>query len=313
MKRQSEYREFQPVRREFLKAAGAAAGLYLSAAHATAAAPSPENKPESSNKKIVWICTDMEGLAGIDQFAQCMDPDESPKYQHGREQLTADANAAVAGCFDAGATKVYVIDGHGRNHHRGFIREKFDRRAALLDENSKEDIDESAAAMMMIGQHAMASTLHAFLDHTQKAKEICRFLINGVDHGEMSQCAMYAGAFGVPLVYVSGDEALCAEARRLFPNVISTPTKRGIGWNQCELYPVEKVRAAIRRDAALALRNADRSKAWRVKTPIEITVEWAWSGGADPFEGMPGVTRLNARTIRWNINDPREVYAWPHK
>jgi D-aminopeptidase len=54
----------------------------------------------------------IHGLAGVDHWDQCYDPDDhSPKYRHGREQLTADANAAIAGCFDAGATEVRVLDG----------------------------------------------------------------------------------------------------------------------------------------------------------------------------------------------------------
>ena len=302
------------ARREFLKSAGAAAaGIYLAGADSPAKAQTPAAAPPAKKPMIVWICTDMEALAGIDQYEQCFDPDESPKYQHGREQLTADTNAAVAGCFDAGATAVYVIDGHWRNHNRGFILDKFDKRAKLVSTESDQGVDESVHAVAMIGQHSMAGTLHGFLDHTQIMKELCRFIINGEDYGEMGQFAMYAGAFGVPLAYVSGDEALSAEARRQFPHVKSTPTKRGTGWATCQLYPVDKVRANIRRDIAEALRTVDRSKAWRVKPPIELTVEWAWSGKADPFDGIPGVTRLDARTIRWKITDPREVYAWPHR
>ncbi len=71
---------------------------------------------------IVWICTDMEGLAGIDQWDQCYDPDDnSPHYRYGCEQLTTEANAAISGCFDAGATEVRILDGHGRNRNKGFL------------------------------------------------------------------------------------------------------------------------------------------------------------------------------------------------
>ncbi len=39
---------------------------------------------------VIWICTDMEGLAGVDYWDQCYDPyDTSTKYQYGREQLRA--------------------------------------------------------------------------------------------------------------------------------------------------------------------------------------------------------------------------------
>jgi D-amino peptidase len=291
-------------------ACGSFVAVFASVAHGEEAAASIKTP------MIVWICTDMEGLAGIDQYEQCYDPDDnSPKYRYGREQLTADTNAAIAGCFDAGATEVRVLDGHGRNQNHGFIPEKFDPRAkkVWLTKNGPlrlEGLDESVYAVAMIGQHAMAGTLHAFLDHTQIPKMLCRYLINGKDGGEMSQFALYAGACGVPLVYVSGDEALCAEARRLFPHVASTPTKLGTGWATCKLYPTEQVRANIRRDITDALRHADRSKAWRLPPPVEVTVEWAWSGGADAAAAVKGVERVDARTVRWKINDPRDIYSW---
>lgn len=259
----------------------------------------------------------MEGLSGVDHWDQCYDPDDnSPKYLHGREQLTADTNAAIAGCFDAEATEVRVLDGHGRNKNRGFIQEKLDRRAKQVWIASRqpvrwEGLDQAVDAVAIIGQHAMAGTLDGFLDHTQSPKTICRYLINGEEHGEPSQMAMYAGYYGVPFVYGSGDEAFCDETRRLFPHAVTTPTKRGTGWATCELYAPDRVRADIRRDIAAALKSPDRSQAWRVEPPIEIAVEWAWSGMADPIARVPGVRRAHARITSWTIHDARDVFCWP--
>lgn len=267
---------------------------------------------------IIWICTDMEGLAGVDCWDHCNGGDDSPEYRHGREQLTADVNAAAAGCFDAGATEVRVLDGHGRNRNNGFIAEKLDPRirkiwAASLNPVRWEGLDETVAAVAMIGQHAMAGTLNAFLDHTQSSRTICRFMINGREHGEMSQCALYAGALGVPLVYASGDHWLCVEAERLFPHVVTTPTKRGTGWATCELYPVDEVRGNIRRDIAHAVTRIDHGKAWRLPTPIHVSVEYGSSAFADVYRDVPNVRRSHARMVDWFIDDPRDIYTWPSK
>lgn len=268
---------------------------------------------------IVWICTDMEGLSGIDHWDQCYHPnDNAPEYLYGREQLTAEANAAIAGCFDAGATEVRILDGHGRNRNKGFLPEKLDSRAQTMwiagtHPLRWQGLDETVHAVAMIGQHAMAGTINGFLDHTQSPKEIVRLIINGQEQGEMGQFALYAGAFGVPLAYVSGDEALCAEARRLFPQVTATPTKRGTGWETCDLYPPDTVRENIRRDIAQALSKAERPPAWQIAPPIEISVEWAWSAPADRLSRIPGVHRHDARAVSWKISDPRDIYTWPDK
>src|SRR3954452_8139076 len=117
---------------------------------------------------IAWICTDMEGLAGIDHWDQCYG--DGPEYhEYGRAQWTADTNAAVAGCFDAGAAEVRVLDGHGRNRNQGFTAD-LDPRATRIwvarrDPLRWEGLDESVHAVAMIGQHAMAGTISGFLDH----------------------------------------------------------------------------------------------------------------------------------------------------
>lgn len=275
--------------------------------------------PAPTFRAAVKIClvTDMEGLAGVDHWDQCYSTDDhSPDYLHGLAQLAADTNAAVAGCFDAGATEVVVWDGHGRNAQRAFTRVALDPRATLrrLVPGTPlvlDGLDRHTAGVVMVGQHAMAGTLHGFLDHTQCPKEICRFLINGEEHGEMSQFALHAGAFGVPLLHVSGDEALCTETRRLFPWVATTATKRGTGWETCELYPTDTVRAAIRRDVAAALAHRSAARVWQIPAPIEITIEFAWSAWPDKLAAIPGVRRPHARTVAWRIDDPRFIYNWP--
>lgn len=266
---------------------------------------------------IVWICTDMEGLAGIDSWDQCYHPDDnSPEYRHGREQLTADANAAIAGCFDAGAKEVRILDGHGRNRNRGFLEDRLDRRATRVWVSGHspvrwEGLDEQVSAVAVIGQHARAATVGGFLDHTQCPKEVCRYAINGCDHGEIGQMALYAGVFGVPLVYVSGDEAACAEAQALFGNVTVTPTKRGIRWDTCELYDPPSVRQNIRRDICHALQNLSACRPWRPRPPVTISVEWAWTGAADGLASVPGVKRTGPRTVEWELHNPLDIFTWP--
>ncbi|MCC7408525.1 MAG: M55 family metallopeptidase [Phycisphaeraceae bacterium] len=274
-------------------------------------------QPLPPHPMIIFLMTDMEGLAGIDHWDQCYHPDDaSPVYQYGREQLTADVNAAVAGCFDAGATEVRVLDGHGRNQNRGFIPEKLDPRVTrvwIAQENPRrfEGLDASVTAVAIVGQHAMAGTLHAFLDHTQCPKEICRYLISGQEHGEMSQLALYAGSFHRPLIYASGDDALCAEAHRLFPHVLTTPTKHSRSWSTCDLYPPEVVRQNIRQDIARALTTSNRPPAWQPKPPYTIEIEFAWTELADRFADIPYVQRPHPRSIRWQIHDSKDIFTWP--
>ena len=262
---------------------------------------------------IAWICTDMEGLAGIDHWDQCYG--DGPEYhEYGRAQLTADTNAAIAGCFEGGATEVRVLDGHGRNRNQGFTGD-LDPRAKRVwisgPPTRLEGLDQTVSVGLMVGQHARAGTLHGFLDHTQSPKLICRMTAGGLEIGELGQFALYCGAFGVPMAYLSGDEAACAEAVALLPHCVTTPTKRGTGWATCELYEPEAVRARIRADAARAVGEASRALAYPMQAPFEVTVEYAYSELADQRARWPGVRRPHARIVAWTQADPADIYTWP--
>lgn len=272
-----------------------------------------------NRSSIFYIVTDMEALSGVSSYEQCYNPHGSPEYEYGREQLTADTNAAIAGAFDAGASEVRVLDGHGHNQNKGFRRDRLDPRARIVWIASFEPVrfeafDESVDGMLMIGQHAMVGTRGAFLDHTQcLPTTLYRYRINGVEYGELGQCALYAGDYGVPLIYLSGDIAACEETRRLFPWAVTTPTKRGLGWRTCELFPVEQVRARIRADVARAVRDVEAAQVFRLPAPWEITVDWTSNEFADKFDGLPGVERPEPRSTRWRIAAARDIYSWPSR
>ncbi|MFM7320114.1 MAG: M55 family metallopeptidase [Armatimonadota bacterium] len=265
---------------------------------------------------IVWICTDMEGLAGVDDWEHCYAvADDDPRYLFGLEQLAGDTNAAVAGCFDAGATEVRVLDGHGRNRNRG-LAGRLDPRARLVwiarrDPVRWEGLDSEVQAVAVIGQHAMAGTIGGFLDHTQIPKQVCRLTAAGREIGELAQIALHTGAFGIPVAYVSGDEALCREAHALLPHVVSTVTKQGTGWATCALRDPATVRAEIRRDIARALGTVRRENALEWASPFEVTLEWAWTEPADRMAKVHGVRRVDARTVAWTLRDACDIHTWP--
>src|ERR1041385_3890000 len=99
----------------------------------------------------IYIITDMEGISGIRNEEQVKR--ESPHYGPARRLLGADINAAIAGCFDAGATEVVVNDGHGGRCD--LILEEMDARAAYERPNGGLDmmpsLDDSFAAVFCVG------------------------------------------------------------------------------------------------------------------------------------------------------------------
>ena len=59
----------------------------------------------------VFISFDMEGVAGIVDWAQCRPPGQA--YEEGRALLLGEVNAAIDGAMAAGATEIACNDSHG--------------------------------------------------------------------------------------------------------------------------------------------------------------------------------------------------------
>ena len=137
----------------------------------------------------VYISVDMEGVAGVVHEDQTnpMEPRCAPEYARFRRLMTAEANAAVQGAVDAGATRVLVNDSHWTM--RNLLAEELHEVAELVSGGPKprsmmEGIDGGFDAALCIGYHARAGTRHAILDHTYTDRLI-DVRLNGRSVGEL--------------------------------------------------------------------------------------------------------------------------------
>ena len=179
----------------------------------------------------IYIMTDMEGVAGIlDHDNWCQPPERGYPgryYDQGRELLTREVNACVAGLCTAGATETVVADGHGAG---GIIPVLLDRRAQLLrgwPSGFPLELDAGFDGIAWVGQHAKAGTPRAHLAHTQWFNYLDTS-VNGLSIGEFGQMLLCASELGVPAFFASGDEALCTEAQALVPGITTVAVKRGL-------------------------------------------------------------------------------------
>lgn len=254
----------------------------------------------------IYIHTDLEGISGINTMEMVSSGD--PRHREAVENLMADLNAAVDGAFAGGAEHVTVLDSHGGGGN--FILD-------LLDERAENDIkpnkkwwgilDDSYDATFFIGAHAMAGTMNAFLDHTQSSRSWYNYYVNGRKVGELGQWAMVAGAFGVPMAMVSGDEAACVEARQFFNLVETAIVKRGLGRNRAELVEVGEARSRIREAAQRAISIIKDARPFVPTMPMEIILEFTRADYCDSAAAR-GAERIDARTVRKIANSGLELF-----
>lgn len=234
--------------------------------------------------KKIYVVTDLEGISGVYKFTQTRETD-TPLARQAREFFMADLAAVVRGLRAGGAGEVVVLDGHG---NQALLPELMPPGAKYITGLPRSEhfpgLDASYAGVVFLGFHAMMGTTNGVLNHTQSSKTENRYWYNGVESGELAQCAAVAGYFGVPPILVTGDEATCLEAERFFDKgCVTVAVKKGIGRESALLYPLSETRNSLYHGARRAMKEIRRCRPYKLQGPIQAKKEYlVFEGAAQP-------------------------------
>lgn len=254
----------------------------------------------------IWIGTDMEGVAGVVDAEHTRR--DGKEHDRARRWLTDEVNAAIAGAADGGAEEFVVADGHGTC--RNIIPELLDRRARLalgqlssLPPSALQGLDGSFDAIMLIGFHARAGRHPGVLDHTSWSQTVSEVRLNGRAVGEAEINAAYAGALGVPILLVSGDDVLAADLRESMPWVHAVVVKRALGRYQAETFVPAVACERIRAAAAAAVREAGGARAFVLSRPVTVELEFLHPMYVELASLVPGCRQTGPRTAAFTGDD----------
>ena len=255
----------------------------------------------------VYITVDIEGIAGVIDFSQG-DPTGGADFALGQRLMTLEANAAVEGAFEAGATEVVVNDGHGKA--RNILPELMHPKARLIQGRVKPlgicaGIDGTFDLAMAVGYHAPPSRADGILNHAYHP-----YVLNwaGVEWDEVGLVAAVAGHFNVPLALVTGDEATTERSEALLPPHVGVAVKRGLTRFAADSLHPEEARARIRRGAKEAVERRAECEPLRFDGPITVEETLYWSQQADMVMMIPGMTRVDGRTVRYTSPTALDAY-----
>jgi D-amino peptidase len=256
----------------------------------------------------VFISVDMEGVSGITDPEDVL-PDGAD-YQRGRVFMTGDANAAILGAYDGGADEVLVNDSHWIM--RNLLLERLDPRARTIKGFHKslcmvQGLDASYDGAVFVGYHACAGTEGGVLNHTMLGKEIQNIYLNGEPTGETRLNAAFAGHFGVPVLVVAGDAAVCAEAERFLDGVQTVAVKDGIDKFSANCLHPEVAQARIREATARAVAGHGRFTPYQLSPPYILGIEWNSTTIAATCALIPGVQLTAPRSVEFVTQDYPEL------
>ncbi|HSJ00498.1 MAG TPA: M55 family metallopeptidase [Patescibacteria group bacterium] len=264
----------------------------------------------------IYVSIDMEGLAGVAHpqqvaFGRGVDRVD---YDRARALMAGEANAAIDAAFDAGAREVVVNDSHWQM--RNLRAEDLDPRARLvigdkplsMTQGVGEGPDGAFDAAAFIGYHAGAGHPTGVIAHTYSSATVMDVRVGGVSHNEAALNAIRLGHHGVPVVLVSGDDALAGEVEALLPWAERVVVKRGLGYSLADSLSPPQAGEAIAEGMRRALGRLDEMALYELARPLDGEIDFRLPIQADYAAVLPGTSRVGGRTVRFSALDGDAFY-----
>ena len=256
----------------------------------------------------IFVSSDMEGTAGVVDWAQCSIGE--PEYEHYRGLLQDEVNAAILGACDAGADEFLVNDSHGQM--RNLRPAQLAGRARYLSGRHKpmymmQGLDPSFDAIFFVSYHGSMST-SAPLSHTYNPRAIAEVSLNGTVVGEAGINALVAAGVGVPVVLVTGDDITAAETRAIVPAVRTAVVKTALTRFAADSMHPDDACALIRDEARLALESLGSARPPSITLPATLDVTLRNADLAEMCTWITGVTRTSAVTVSMRDDDPVRLF-----
>jgi D-amino peptidase len=251
----------------------------------------------------VHVISDMEGVAGIVKWQQTTGGEKL--YDEGRVLYTEEINAAVRGAKAAGATEIVVMDCHGAGGAYDFnslLPELLDPACEYVVQQEWTEytafLESGCDAALFVGMHAMAGTADGVLSHTVSGQAWQSLRFNGTLVGETGINAALCGHWGVPVLLVTGDRAVCEEGRQLLGDGVTTvEVKEGLGRFSARMKTPREARMLIEDGARKALSDLTAVAPYDPGRPSEIAIEFTTPDRLQEFANRKGVEVTGASSL----------------
>jgi D-amino peptidase len=257
----------------------------------------------------IYISADMEGITGVVTGEQ-LGP-QGFEYARFREFMTAEVNAAIEGAMAAGATEIVISDSHGNGQN--LLIEKLAPANVLVVRSwprplgMMQGIDESFAGAIFIGYHTGTTNLDGVRAHTLSSARLADVRLKGVSVSEAGLNAAIAGHFNVPVIMVSGDDAVVKETTALLGNIEGAVVKWASGFHSAMTMTPQMSAVLIREKAQRAVKRIGEFKPYKLAAPIDLDVRFKNYRPAEVLSYLSIIQRPDSHSIRFVGKDIIEV------
>ncbi len=246
----------------------------------------------------ILISVDLEGINGVVHSSQTQ-PGE-PGYERAISLMHQEVNAVIEGVKEAGAFEVTVNDAHW--DMRNLRQELLSHPVNLVSGWQKplsmmSGVDGGIDVVFFLGYHSKAGTAKGVLSHTYRAQVFFDVELNGKSIGELGLNAALSAWFGVPVGMVSGDDAVCAEAKAMLGPVTCVEVKKSLSRYAALCLPQAEVLTKLQLAAKQVLKEKSKWSLIKPPSPSCLGITFIDPAMADGAELLPNVKRVADRKI----------------
>jgi D-amino peptidase len=186
-------------------------------------------------------------------------------------------------------------------------------RATLITGKHKplymmEGLDASFDGVCFVSYHGSIGAEHAVLSHTYNPRAIWEVRINGDVVGESAINALVAAHYGVPIIFISGDDVTVQEAQNIAPIAEKVVVKQSLGrFAAAHTHPTAACEL-LRRGASHAVSNLKKMNPPMFKRPVLLEVTFLVADMAEMALWVRGVERVGTRTVVISSENLLELY-----
>jgi D-amino peptidase len=265
-------------------------------------------KTPGQEKLKIYISADMEGVVGVVTGEQ-LGP-SGFEYERFRQFMTQEVNAAIEAALEAGATEILVSDSHGNGQN--LLLEKLPQNIKVVRSWPRplmmmQGIDETFDGVIFIGYHSSTTNQEGVRAHTMSSARLADVRLNGISLPEAGINAAIAGHFNVPVIMISGDEAIVKEATNHLGDIEGAVVKWAYGFHSAKTLMPEAAYDLIRQKVKKAMARIKEFKPYKLKTPIQVDVRFKNYRPSEVLSYLSIVERTDSHSIRFVGKDMIEV------
>ena len=254
-----------------------------------------------------FISADIEGTSGICSWSETVEG--SFHYDRQVDIMKEEVLSCVRAISSVYPhAMIYIKDAH--NSGMNMDIRNFPENCCLVRGWSggplsmMEGLDQSFDGVFYIGYHSGAYSNLNPLAHTKNSSKYNRISLNDRVGSEFLINSYTALSLGVPILFISGDENICREARDFDPSIVTNPILKGKGNASISHSPIYNYKS-IYKNSLKALESLDKDQ--RLPESFQLSIEFIHHRDAYRASFYPGMEVVDEKTLRFYSEDFKDI------